>query len=158
MNTSCPSMRICLGLLAVAFLLPDWPAAEPPPRVDELAGQVADIASSAYQYRADRKAEENPPESWLALMRYAGQPLNKPVDVNAPAIKQSLCAALGGDPPGAKVGVDLGPDARRRPAPEDLAITTLDQQGAASSWWNNLTARQQAVKPAVSGDWPDLRL
>ena len=57
-------------------------------------GQPADIATSAYLYRADRKPEENAPESWLALMRYAGMPLNKPADVNAPAIKQVLCALL----------------------------------------------------------------
>ena len=63
---------------------------------DKLVGQPADIASSAYQYRADRKADENPPESWLALMRYAGQPLNKPVDVNAPAIKTGPCADCSG--------------------------------------------------------------
>ena len=37
----------------------------------KLVGQPADIASSAYQYRADRKPEENPPESWLAVMRFA---------------------------------------------------------------------------------------
>jgi hypothetical protein len=49
----------------------------------ELNAQVnrpVDIASSAYQYRADRKAEENPPESWLAIMYYAKLPLNKPLD------------------------------------------------------------------------------
>jgi len=146
-------MRICLGLLAVAFLLPDAPAAEPPPRVDELAGQAADIASSAYQYRADRKAEENPPESWLAVMRYSGQPLNKPVDFNAPAVKRVLCSLLWEEiRPVQGLALTWGPDARRRPAPEDLTIATLDRQGDASSWWNNLTARQQAVKPAVSSD------
>ena len=48
--------------------------------MDKLVGQFADVSSSAYQYRADRKAEENSPESWLALMRYANQPLNKPFD------------------------------------------------------------------------------
>lgn len=31
----------------------------------KLVGQPADIASSAYQYRADLKAEQNPLESWL---------------------------------------------------------------------------------------------
>ena len=62
---------------------------------------VADIAPiTAYQYRSDRKAEENVPESWLAVMRFAGQPLDKPVDTNSPAVKRVLCrAAVGGDPP-----------------------------------------------------------
>src|SRR5512137_291262 len=64
------------------------------PELDGLVGQPADIASSAYQYRADRKPEENAPESWLALMRYAGTPLNKPADLNAPPITQALRAFL----------------------------------------------------------------
>ena len=64
------------------------------PDPDKLAGKPADIASSAYQYRADRKPDQNQPESWLALMQYANQPLNKPVDVNAPAIKQALVGLL----------------------------------------------------------------
>ena len=41
-------------------------------------------------------------------------------------------------------------NAKRRPSPEELAVTTLDNQGTASSWWNNLTAVKQAVKPTVS--------
>ena len=62
--------------------------------LERLVGQPADIASSAYQYRADRRPEENPPESWLALMRYANVPLNKPVDVTTPACQQVLCGLL----------------------------------------------------------------
>ena len=79
------------------------------PNLDELVGQPVDIAPSAYQYRADRKAEENPPESWLALMRYANMPLNKPLDVNAPAIKQALCGLLWEEiRPVQTTGTDLG--------------------------------------------------
>jgi hypothetical protein len=139
-------------LLVVVFLALGARAVEPPRDPDKLVGQPADIAASAYQYRADRKAEENPPESWLALMHYSGQPLNKPVNVDAPAVKQALCALLWEEiRPVHTVELTWGADALRRPAPEDLVITTLDQQGAASSWWNNLGAKQQAVKPAVSG-------
>jgi hypothetical protein len=124
---------------------------EPPRDPGKLVGQPADIAASAYQYRADRKAEANPPESWLALMRYCGQPLNKPVDASARAVKQVLCALLWEEiRPVQRLELIWGPEAGRRPAPENLTITTLDQQGDASSWWNNLSARQQAVKPAVS--------
>ena len=123
------------------------------PDLEKLVGQPADIASSAYQYRADRKADENPPESWLALMRYANQPLNKPVDVNAPAIKQALCGLLWEEiRPVKTLELTWAADAKRRPAPEELAITTLNNQGSASSWWNNLVAVKQAVKPTVSGD------
>lgn len=43
-------------------------------------------------------------------------------------------------------------DAKHRPVPEELAITTLNNQGSASSWWNNLIAVKQAVKPTLSGE------
>lgn len=116
-------------------------------------GQPADIASSAYQYRADRKADQNSPESWLALMRYANQPLSRPADVNAPAIKQAMCGLLWEEiRPVKTLELIWAADTRRRPAPEDVAITTLNNQGTASSWWNNLTAVKHAVKPTVPGD------
>jgi hypothetical protein len=47
-------------------------------------GQPADIAASAYTFRADRKPEENAPESWLALMHFAGLPLDRPLDIHDP--------------------------------------------------------------------------
>ena len=113
------------------------------PNLEKLVGQPADIASSAYQYRADRTAEQNPPESWLALMRYANQPLNKPVDQNAPAIKQALCGLLWEEiRPVKTLELTWAADAKRRPAPEELAVTTLNNQGTASSWWNNLARRE----------------
>ena len=121
--------------------------------MDQRVGEPVDIASSAYQYRADRKAGENPPESWLALMHFAKQPLNKPADVNTPAIKQVLCGLLWEEiRPVQKLVLSWASDVRRRPAPEDLAITTLDHQGSASSWWNNLLATQKPVKPVLSND------
>jgi hypothetical protein len=121
--------------------------------IDKLVGQPADIASSAYQYRADRNADQNQPESWFALMRYANQPLNKPADVNTPAIKQALCALLWEEiRPIKTLELNWAANAKRRPTPEELAITTLMNQGSASSWWNNLAAVKQAVKPTVSAD------
>ena len=116
-------------------------------------GQPADIAPSAYQYRADRKAEENPPESWLALMRYANQPLNKPVDVNAPAIKQALCGLLWEEiRPVQRLELTWSADAKRRPAPEELAITTLDNQGTRQFVVEQPGGGAKAVKPTVSSD------
>ena len=119
----------------------------------DLVDRPADIAPSAYQYRADRKAEENPPESWFALMRYAGLPFDKPVDVNAPAIKQALCGLLWEEiRPVQRLELTWMTASKHRPAPEELAITTLDNQGASSSWWNNLNATKKPVKPTVSSD------
>ena len=123
------------------------------PDLEKLVGQPADIASSAYQYRADRNARQNAPESWLALMRYANQPLNKPVDLSAPAIKQVVCGLLWEEiRPVKTLELTWPADAKRRPAPEELAITTLTSQSSASSWWNNLVAMKEAVKPTISGD------
>ena len=120
---------------------------------DKLVGTPVDIAPSAYLYRANRNVEENPPESWLALMQYAGMPLNKPMDVTAPAIKQALCGLLWEEiRPVTELELTWTADAKHRPPPEELAVTTLDNQGAASSWWNNLNAAKKAVKPTVSSD------
>jgi len=123
------------------------------PDLEKLVGRPADIATSAYQYRADCEADQNPPESWLALMWCAGQPLNKPVDRHAPAIRQALCGLLWEEIRPVKTLELIWPaDAKRRPAPEELTITTLNAKCSASSWWNNLIAVKQAMKPTVSGD------
>ncbi|MEI8122842.1 MAG: hypothetical protein WCI20_12395, partial [bacterium] len=122
----------------------------------DIAGQVgqpADIAASAYLYRADRKPDANPPESWLALMHFAGMPLNKPLDTNAPAIKQVLCGLLWEEiRPVQKLELVWRAGEKRKPAANDLAISTLDNQGNASSWWNNLKAVKKAVQPVVNAD------
>ena len=118
-----------------------------------MVGQPADIAPSAYLYRAERKPDANAPESWLALLRYAGQPLNQPADVNAPAVKRALCALLWEEVrPIQRLELTWAANGKPRPSAEDISITTLDAQGAASSWWNNLAPAQKAVKPAVSAD------
>ena len=64
-----------------------------------------DIAGSAYCYRADARREENPPESWILLMQYAGLPHDQPVDVKAPSVRRSLWAVVGGSAAGATGGV-----------------------------------------------------
>ena len=144
--------RITLGALMVLSLSSSIQAAEPP-KPSALVGKPVDIAASAYQYRADRKPADNPPESWLAVMRFAGQALNEPADTNAPTVKKVLSALLWEEiRPVQQVEVIWSNDAARRPAPEQLAVTTLDHQGSASSWWNNLKAVQKPVKPTVSSD------
>ena len=118
-----------------------------------LVGQPVDIAPSAYQYRADRKAEDNQPESWLALKRYANQPLNEPLNRNTPAIKQALVGLLWEEiRPVQLLELTWGTNDKRQPAPEELTVTTLNNQGAASSWWNNLSAVKTPAKPTVSSD------
>ncbi|MFI5381568.1 MAG: hypothetical protein ACHRHE_19900 [Tepidisphaerales bacterium] len=118
-----------------------------------LAGRPADIASSAYTYRAGRKAEENPPESWLLLMQYANLPFDKPVDVNAPAVKKVLCGALWEEVrPVRRVELSWPADASNRPSPEQVVLSYFDAtDGTAHTWWNPRSIKE-AGKPDVSAD------
>jgi len=150
MKTWC--QHVVHGSLIVLVLAIAVRAAESADR-SSLVGQPVDIASNAYQYRADHKTEQNAPESWIAIMRFAGQALNKPADTNAPTVKKVLSALLWEEiRPVQQVELIWSADVGRRPAPEQLAVTTLDNQGSASSWWNNLKAVQKPIKPTVSGD------
>jgi hypothetical protein len=76
------SMLATVDLVAATHAVLESPAltAPPPQDFNSLVGTSAAIAPSAYQYRAGRMAGDNPPESWLALMWYAHQALNKPAD------------------------------------------------------------------------------
>ena len=121
------------------------------PNLHTLVGQAVDIAPSAYQYRADRKADANPPESWLALMHVANLPLNKPVDLNNSAIRHSLFGLLWEEiRPVQTLELTWPSDAKHRPTPDELAVSALINQGASSSWWNNLNSLSLEVKPTVS--------
>ncbi len=121
--------------------------------LDELAGRPADIAPSAYQYRADRKAEDNPPESWILLVQYAGLPYTKPVDRTAPAIKKALCGLLWEEVrPLRQVELSWPADAKNRPAPDELTLAYFDgADDTAHTWWNPRKVRE-ADKPKVSAD------
>ncbi|MBO9573485.1 MAG: hypothetical protein J7497_14950, partial [Chitinophagaceae bacterium] len=113
----------------------------------------ADISSSAYMYRADRKPDANKPESWFALMTYSGQPFNKPVNVKDSAIRKALCALLWEEiRPVKTIKLSWKNNAKRQPKPEDLIITTLDKKNKASSWWNNLMPVKREIKPLLSPD------
>src|SRR5436309_1604566 len=83
--------RLCRGVLAAVAGLQVALVGAAGADLDRLTGQPADIASSAYLYRADRAPQNNPPEAWILLMQHAGQPFDQPVDVEAPCVKQALC-------------------------------------------------------------------
>ena len=133
-------------LIAVCFLTgtkqkPDW------------VGQPVDIAPSAYQYRADRRADANPPESWLALLHAAQLPLNQPFDRNIPQIRKVLCGLLWEEiRPVQTLELSWPKGAKHKPSPSDLRIITLLNQGASSSWWNNLQSVELKSAPSVSAD------
>src|SRR5688572_28549351 len=64
-----PFARARLGMLVAAMAVSMGLSLKAEqPKLVTFVGLPADVASSAYQYRADRKTDENPPESWFALM------------------------------------------------------------------------------------------
>ncbi|MBM4030988.1 MAG: hypothetical protein FJ291_04290 [Planctomycetes bacterium] len=117
------------------------------------AGQPADVAPSAYLYRADRAPEQNPPESWLLLIQHAGLPYDKPADPNAPAVRKVLCGLLWEEVrPVRRVELSWPADARGVPTPDEVALSYFDAtDGHAHTWWNPRTVKE-AGKPEVSAD------
>ncbi|MGA2498908.1 MAG: hypothetical protein ABSH20_14290, partial [Tepidisphaeraceae bacterium] len=162
-TTTLSCVLVASGVIALALVL--WSAqvahaADEPAAADtanaglaRLAGQPADVAPSAYSYRADRKAMENPPESWLLLMQYASLPFDKPVDVNASAVRKVLCGALWEEVrPVRRVELSWPMDAREWPSPEQVVLSYFDAtDGTAHTWWNPRSIKE-AVKPIVSAD------
>ena len=129
-------------------------AAEPAPaKVDKLAGQPADIAPSAYLYRADRRAEENPPEAWILLMQHANLPFDKPPDRNAQAVKQALCGLLWEEVrPVRRLVLSWPRKGKRVPQPDQLVVSCFDgRDDTAHTWWNPRTVKK-APAPEVSAD------
>ena len=126
---------------------------ETPGRLETLVGRPADIASSAYQYRADRKPEENPPESWILLIQHAGLPYDRPVDVKAPAIRAVLCGLLWEEVrPVRRVELSWAPGGVNQPSSDELTLSYFDStDGTAHTWWNPRTVKE-AGKPEVSAD------
>ncbi len=90
--------RAALTIISLAVMvagLGSWIAvAEVRGELPALEGRLADVAPSAYEYRADRSAEDNRPESWILLSQYAGLFYDKPVDVDAPEIEKVLGGLL----------------------------------------------------------------
>ncbi|MCX6908194.1 MAG: hypothetical protein NTY01_09140 [Verrucomicrobia bacterium] len=128
--------------------------AQKKPSLDNLAGQMADIAPSAYQYRADRKPEGNPPESWIGLMKFAGLPLNQAMDVNAPALKKALCGLIWEEVRQVRrVALVWNGAPKRRPKADEIVVTFFDAQAPNTipTWWNE-TVLREAGKPEVSAD------
>ena len=121
--------------------------------LDQLVGQPVDIVGSAYCYRADRPSEENPPESWILLMQYAGLPYDQPVDVKAPSVRRALCGLLWEEVrPVRRVELSWPADARRQPLPEQIALHYFDAtDSTAHTWWNPRTIKE-AGQPQVSAD------
>ena len=147
--TPIPSILLLLLNVMAATLMAESTGANR----DRLVGQPADIAPSAYCYRYDRAANQNPPESWILLMQYAGLPYDKPVDVSAPEVKRVLCGLLWEEVrPVRQIELSWPTDAKGQPSPDEVVLTYFDgTDGSAHTWWNPRTIKE-ADEPAVSAD------
>lgn len=149
-------MRSVVRLMTLVCLA-SWPLLgqeRQPTDSAKLAGEPADIAPSAYQYRADRKAEENPPESWIGLMKYVNLPFDKAVDANAPALKKVLCGLIWEEVRRVRhVALAWTSESQRRPKPEEVVVAYFDAEakGNIPTWWNTSVIRE-ADRPEVSAD------
>jgi hypothetical protein len=121
--------------------------------LDDSPGQPADIASSAYLYRADRAVGQNPPEAWILLMQRADMSFTHPPDVHAPAVRQALCGLLWEEVRHVdRLDLCWPTTAKRKPLPEELDVAYFDGvDDAAHTWWNPRTIRE-AGKPEISAD------
>ena len=120
--------------------------------LDSLVGRPVDIAPSAYRYRADRPADENPPECWVLLMHHTKPPakhmqyshfFDTPVDENHPAIKKVLCGLLWEEVrPVRRIELLWPVDAAGKPSPQEVAVTYLDaSDDLPHTWWNPLVIK-----------------
>jgi hypothetical protein len=121
--------------------------------MDQLAGQPADISSSAYHYRADRKPAENPPEAWILMIQYAGLPYTSPVQADHPLVQKALCGLLWEEVRRVKrIELVWPADAKDKPLASEVALAHLDSDDKNShTWWNPRTVKE-AASPEVSAD------
>jgi hypothetical protein len=122
-------------------------------RLDDAPGQPADIASSAYLYRADRAVGQNPPEAWILLLQRADMSFTHPLDIHAPAVRQALCGLLWEEVRRVdRLDLCWPASAKRKPSPEELEVAYFDGvDDAAHTWWNPRAIRE-AAQPEVSAD------
>jgi hypothetical protein len=135
------SVALLVAVLVVGSHAASAPAAGEAPR----EGQPADIAASAYQYRADRAADQNDPESWMLVLRHAGVPLDRPgaADVKSPAVRGVIRALLWEEVRQVRTVEVVWAD-DRHPDANGVALMYADSD----QWWR--TGTRRAVRADVS--------
>ncbi|MGC8642959.1 MAG: hypothetical protein ACP5XB_24135 [Isosphaeraceae bacterium] len=118
-----------------------------------LVGQPADIAPSAYSFRADRLPGKNPPESWILLSQYANLPFDKPIDPRSPALENVLRGLLWEEVrPVRQVELTWPASARSRPSADEIDLSYFDTNDSnAHTWWNPRTVKR-AGPPKITPD------
>ena len=139
--------------LAMASNASGTRGAEPPAGAEgkglaALVGKPADIAPSAYSYRADRPADRNDPEIWILVLRHAGLALDRPgpADVKSPAVRQVICALLWEEVRQVrKVEVAWADD--RHPPADEVALMYADSD----QWWRTGTKKAERAEASPDG-------
>lgn len=141
------SMKIPLASLAVLLVvvLSNNPlqAVLPESDLDKLVGQPADIAPSAYEYRADRSVNENAPETEFLFTAVKH------------AKAQTLCGLLWEEPrPVKQVVLEWPQTAKSIPKPDAIALRWCPSASSASWWCRSEEGFKvhQADTPTVSSD------
>jgi len=137
-------------VVACALILPSQAV---PADIIERPGELADIAPSAYLFRADRDPAQNPPEAWILLMQRANLSFTEPMDVRAPVVQSALCGLLWEEVRHVDhLELRWPANAAHQPAPDDLEIAYFNGvDDAAHTWWNARTTKDAAA-PDVSAD------
>ncbi|MGD0898266.1 MAG: hypothetical protein ABR915_10560, partial [Thermoguttaceae bacterium] len=141
---ACLGALIALGValgVQVSALAAEPPKEPQPSDLDKLVGQPADIAPGAYLYRADRKPEENPPETAFLFSAGIGHK------------KEGLLCGLLWEEPRAVNRVELlwPKEAGGPPRVEDVAIQWKLCLGA--TWWTRPSP--SAKRPNLGKTSPD---
>ncbi len=148
-NDSLARKIACVGL---AVLLGAC-AAPSRARVADALDSEADVASSAYVYRADRALDRNPPEASILLMQMTGLPFERPMPSDSENVKPILCGLLWEEVrPLRRIEFSWPVDARSLPKPDELVLRYFDgADGAAHTWWNPCSIRE-ATHPSIGAD------
>jgi hypothetical protein len=119
--------------------------------LDDAPGQPADIASSAYLYRADRTVAQNPPEAWILLMQRGDLPFTESLDVRAPVVQHALCGLLWEEVRHVD-HLDLywPASVKRKPSPAELEVACFDGADDKTHTWWNPRAIKEAAEPEIS--------
>src|ERR1039458_856343 len=86
-------------------------------------------------------------------MQHASLPFDQPVNTNASAVKRALCGLLWEEVrPVRRLVLSWPPQAKNKPAPEELVVSCFNgQDDTAHTWWNPRTVKE-AASPEVSAD------
>ncbi|MCL5096917.1 MAG: hypothetical protein M1608_05205 [Candidatus Omnitrophica bacterium] len=117
----------------------------------QLVGKPVDVASSAYLFRSDRTADQNPPETWFLLVQYAGLPYDKPIPPDSAVLNSVLCGLLWEEVrPVDRLELSWADTTKPIPSADQLVVTYFDSTDGNGHTWFNPRTKKEAGKPEVA--------